>query len=644
MHYLLLIVFFFSAFAIQSQSQKKEDVPINKFSDPKIREIYELKNGRSTYKLLPYLYENDATYRKEAALAFGSIQDSISLNHLLPLLQDKDAGVRRATAFAIGQLGINTVEGNLLTAFYSEPDPKTKTTILEAMGKCANERVLISLNAIQPKDSAVSSGLAWAIFYAGLRSETSEHLIKKSVSFLDPAFSFRTRLGAAHFLVRTKDLDLSPFKDEIIKSFNSEVNPEIRMALCLALPKVKSDEANDLLLKVLNTKSDYRMKVNALRALQNVEGVVKKELVFEVLNENNINVGIAAGELLLQIADIEDKDQLIRAFGEIKSERITALLASALLKISRKDPEINGLVLAKYSKAKDAYEKGFFLKALAQNEQNHSFISKEIFTSKEPIIKTYGMEGLAEAIQRKGFPEELKSQYAAIFKRGIESGDVALAGISAAVMRNPEAGLKNYFKNPTFLFQARDEVKMPEQIETYQEIQQTIDYLTESKSSHQPQGMSYLALDWNKISSIAANQKVQVKTSSGDFTIMLHVEESPATVLNFINLTEKNFYNGKAFHRVVPNFVVQGGDPRGDGWGSTNYLIRSEFNDSPFYEGNIGIASAGKDTESCQWFVMHAPAPHLNGRYTNFGKIVSGMEVVHSLKVGDVIRSMKLID
>ncbi|AMM52708.1 hypothetical protein TH61_02870 [Rufibacter sp. DG15C] len=138
-------------------------------------------------------------------------------------------------------------------------------------------------------------------------------------------------------------------------------------------------------------------------------------------------------------------------------------------------------------------------------------------------------------------------------------------------------------------------------------------------------------------------QRALLKTSKGDITFELLVEDAPGSVANFVQLTEIGFFIGKNFHRVVPNFVAQGGDPRGDGWGSSEDGIRSEFANLHYLEGYVGMASAGKDTESCQWFITHSPTPHLDGRYTIFARVVKGMDVVHQLNIGDTIEKVTLV-
>lgn len=133
-----------------------------------------------------------------------------------------------------------------------------------------------------------------------------------------------------------------------------------------------------------------------------------------------------------------------------------------------------------------------------------------------------------------------------------------------------------------------------------------------------------------------------VATSRGAFTIELMPEDAPLTVDNFVQLARRGYFNGIAFHRVVPNFVIQGGDPRGDGNGGPGHSIRCEINEVPFERGAVGMALSGKDTGGSQWFITHAPQPHLDGGYTVFGRVVAGMNVVDNIARGDVISSVAI--
>ena len=133
-----------------------------------------------------------------------------------------------------------------------------------------------------------------------------------------------------------------------------------------------------------------------------------------------------------------------------------------------------------------------------------------------------------------------------------------------------------------------------------------------------------------------------VKTDKGAFTIELLPDAAPLTVDNFVQLAARGFFNNITFHRVVPNFVIQGGDPRGDGNGGPGYQIRCEINTVPYGRGAVGMALSGKDTGGSQWFVTHAPQPHLDGGYTVFGRVTQGMEVVDRIARGDRILSINV--
>jgi cyclophilin family peptidyl-prolyl cis-trans isomerase len=113
-------------------------------------------------------------------------------------------------------------------------------------------------------------------------------------------------------------------------------------------------------------------------------------------------------------------------------------------------------------------------------------------------------------------------------------------------------------------------------------------------------------------------------------------------VRTFTELAQSGYFNGVGIHRVVPNFVVQDGDPRGDGEGGPGYTIRDELNQRPYLRGTVGMALDWADTGGSQFFITHSPQPHLDARYTVFGRVVSGMDVVDTLARGDIIRQVRV--
>lgn len=137
-------------------------------------------------------------------------------------------------------------------------------------------------------------------------------------------------------------------------------------------------------------------------------------------------------------------------------------------------------------------------------------------------------------------------------------------------------------------------------------------------------------------------KKVRIKTAKGDIVFVLLGREAPIAASNFIWLTEQRFYNGLTFHRVEPGFVIQGGDPNGDGTGGPGYRFADEKVRRPYREGTVAMANSGPDTNGSQFFITLADQPNLPPKYTVFGVVLSGMEVVRAIQRGDVMASVTI--
>ncbi len=132
-----------------------------------------------------------------------------------------------------------------------------------------------------------------------------------------------------------------------------------------------------------------------------------------------------------------------------------------------------------------------------------------------------------------------------------------------------------------------------------------------------------------------------METEKGKINLELFDSDAPNTVKNFVELSEKGFYNGLNFHRVIPDFMVQGGCPEGTGTGGPGYKIKCEINSNKHLEGTLSMAHAGKDTGGSQFFICHSPQPHLDGVHTTFGK-TEDMSIVNAIRKGDKIISVKI--
>lgn len=141
-------------------------------------------------------------------------------------------------------------------------------------------------------------------------------------------------------------------------------------------------------------------------------------------------------------------------------------------------------------------------------------------------------------------------------------------------------------------------------------------------------------------------KKAIIQTKKGDIELELFEKDAPNTVANFVKLINEGFYDGLTFHRVIPNFVIQGGCPRGDGTGGPGYTIKCETEGNPNKHGTgaLSMAHAGKDTGGSQFFITHSPQPHLDGVHTVFGKVIKGMDVVNKIKAGDVMEKVIVVE
>ena len=139
--------------------------------------------------------------------------------------------------------------------------------------------------------------------------------------------------------------------------------------------------------------------------------------------------------------------------------------------------------------------------------------------------------------------------------------------------------------------------------------------------------------------------QIQIQTDRGNMTIEMFEDHAPNTVANMISLIEKGYYDGLNFHRVIPDFMIQGGCPQGTGTGGPGYQFDDECTSECRHDsaGILSMANAGPQTNGSQFFITHVPTPHLDGKHTVFGKVTEGLDVVHEIKQGDVMEKVVVL-
>ncbi len=614
---------------------------INKFSDATLVKIADFQDHRLSDSLYLYFKDPNPVYRKEAVLAFASIQDTLSVDKLNDVLQsDADPEVRKSAAIALGQLQKKASAIVLVKALLQEKDPRVLREILESCGKTFEGSDVNQLVA-PSTDSLTQEGLAWAYYRLGLRNKADSTITIKSIEFLKPVYGLQTRLAAANFFNRGPQ-QISLAEAQLMESAQHDTSPLVRAAVTAGLRKVVSAPVQDALKKILKTDSDYRVRISAVKSLQAFPIADVKSNLFEALNDSNINVAIAASEVILATATSKEAKETASLASSSTKIRVRGNLYQASL-AGVDSAELVTEIIKIYNAESNPYGQAALLTALGNSKRAWSFIDQQLQQSTLPVIKSTAAASLVAVNYNPSFEVSFKKQFAELYVKAIQTGDAAVIGITTDALRDPKLGYKEVITDYNFLYDARKKLSLPKDNEALQPLEATIAYF-EGKNETAPVKNEFNhPIDWELVKSIPTDQKVLIKTDKGDITIRLLVEEAPGSVANFVQLVNSKYFDAKNFHRVVQNFVIQGGCNRGDGWGSEDYSIRSEFTTRHYTEGSVGMASAGKDTEGTQWFITHSPTPHLDGRYSIFAVTESGMDVVHQIEVGDKIQSVSLI-
>ncbi|MCB0637982.1 MAG: peptidylprolyl isomerase, partial [Lewinella sp.] len=613
-----------------------------------------------------WLRHPNPNYRYVAARAFASLPEPAAIDSLALLLTDPVDEVRAVAAYALGQIGDAAALPFLIRGFAQVTDttnrfPRSQRAILEAVGKVADAEVLAQLSTAshyEPRDTFALEGLALGIYRGGLRDViVPEGTLRMRQYAGDENYPASVRLIAANYLARMKVQLDSAAVQPLIQSFTRSTEPNFRMALAIALGKSKQETALTTLLHAFERSRDYRVKVNILRAFGEFPYESWRATAFEAIRDDNPQVVHSAAALLVAYAAPEDATLCWR----FAKDSVPGALQLDLYRAANRHlpaymieyrDAINAELRQRYRTATSPYEKAAALTALAEFGWNFRFLAREGSIAEHPAVGTAAMEGLRLISERPDFNQffgtgsrQVTRELAYYFVEGIRSLDAGRAAIAAQALRSETHDYRPFIDSLGPLQRALDSLELPKEVETYNELGRTLAYLRGEENFTPLRPAADHPIDWSQFDGLPERPRVRLRTTEGDIILELWPEQAPGTVANFLDLLRAGFYNGKVFHRVVPNFVIQGGCPRGDGYGSLDYAIRSEF--SPVYydeAGLIGMASAGPDTEGTQFFITHSPTMHLDGRYTAFGQVVEGMEVVHAIQIGHTLTNVSLVE
>lgn len=656
----------FMLFALQAciPPDRKTERPIEMgIQQAKVQELLDIQDKQLLDSLYLLIESDDPTTRYYAVRALASIGTSASLDPLSSRLEDEHETIRIMAARSLGQL--ETPEAGFYLARAFDPwdtlgiSAPMNSAILGAVGKSGDSTMLHHLATVsqyQITDSLYILGQVKGLFYFQRHGMMVPKGTRRMTEILGTeGYPREARIIAGYYLARLKTTEVDTLIPGLMTALRSEPDPELRILFAAALGNSNDESAIRSLVGLLPLESDVRVKVAMVKAMAYAPYELIKDGLRIALKDTFPAVGITASEILMKAGDPkETPDWLILARG-VKDPWVRGHLYQAIsylcpvyLPVTR--TAIQNDLQDALKKIEDPYLRAVYFKALGKFVWNVPRLRNEWFNASSPVLKTAAIESLRDISDRPDFgfvfgqsAWSIRRNLADFFVTALLSNDVGSVSIAAQALRTPKSDYKSLVKRDSLFELALANCKLPRDYEAYQDILQTKSYF-ENTTFKAPQIPFNHPIDWTVVTRVKENTRAAVKTSKGMIIIALYPDNAPGTVANFIQLAEAGFYNGKVFHRVVPNFVIQGGCPRGDGYGALDYSIRSELAESDFMEpGIVGMASAGRHTEGTQFFITHSPAPHLNGRYTSFGRVEKGMDVVLSILPGDTIDNVEII-
>lgn len=586
--------------------------------------IGRIGDERGAAPLRPLLADPEPRVRETAAFAAGILGDAALTASLMPLLADPDDAVAARAAWAIGLLGERSGAEALAAAVAGAGTPARRAVLLRGLWRSGGPAVR---EAAAPFAADPMPAVRAAALYALARrpDPSSLSLLTAGLSDADPqsAALCARALGLLGSAESTGPLASA------IDAGATPVRIQAMLALAAILEKTGVAAPADRREKVLLLSGDVNPNV-AVPALALLRWYVEDRGAFRQLwnvattgSERRQQVALQAlmGGLGARAEDVVDRslaspDPFLRAAAAEALSALPPADASARRETLASDPAV--VVRLKLLEG---------LKTPADAEGNRAIVEK-LRGDPDPGVRAAALDALALA-GGSGTWAVFREMVVASY--GERTPDVPISAIGAAE-KHPDSAearavVEAAYRHPSVLVSRLARRSLVKTFgaaasdfpwRTYDTGKTVSDYAVLIAEARRP---------W----------LLRIETSRGAFVARLDGQKAPLTVMNILALAGKEYFDGAPVHRVVPNFVVQDGDPTGTGNGGPGYEIRDELSGLPYLTGTVGMALAGPDTGGSQWFVTQAPEPHLDGGYTVFGSVVSGMDVVLRIEQGDRI-------
>lgn len=621
-----------------------------------IRQAEDSRNAGEEF-LATDLREGTRPVRAAAARAFGRIGDPVAVNPLADALRHEDeAAVRAEIVFALGILGRTEALPALLDALDRETDSYVSSEIAIAIGRIGGETGLDTLHglvdspwglirertaealaliaverSIDPLIRLVGDrdpGVAWRAAYA-LEKIDSQRQVPTLVSALASPEPMVQR-AAVRSLGRLAAKDAVGPLVSVASTPHDDWQLDVRLADALGRIGVGSAPVLEVMDALLQSGS-FHVQVSALQATGRAKWRDLLPRVLDLRASDVVDVRAAAYEAIADCLEGRARELLLPGLQD--SSALVAATCLRRLGESTDDGVVEMLMQASAAGADRIRRLGAAEGLAAAGDRVPLERMTDMLADEDLFVATVAASALGdrgdhnavlpliEALDRTGGGiEDLR--IAAATSLGQLADPRATSVLRKTLAAAPDPRLRLAARN------ALEEILPPEQaVGLPDEEAIRADVRTVARSPLQPE----------VVTRSTATQLI-LHTDRGRIRIDLFSEDAPQTVESFAYLAEEGFFDGLTFHRVVGDFVVQGGDPTGTGWGDAGYTLRSEWNPRRYGRGTVGIAHSGKDTGSCQLFITQSPQPHLDARYTVWGEVVGGMDVVDRIQRGDRFR------
>lgn len=626
------------------------------------------------YDLTTLLHDQEARVRRRAALAIGRTRLPEGASALATALRDPEPEVRQMAAFAMGLLGDRSSREALLGAL-ADPDPRVQGRAAEALGLIGEKGDAAAVAAMaRPRVAAgalrslASDDLTYPVapeaeavrlaLYALTRLGAFDALASVALApdgqpvsrWWPVAFAFQ-RVGDARavpWLLALSDTPgrytrafaikgLGAYKDaravDPLVRLVADPEPAVAVEAIRALGQMGDLRAvRPLVALADDPKTPATLRVEAIAALGQLGATAATDLVLDRLAAPWATERAAALGALARI----DREAFLTALSGLDPDRdwqVRAALASTLTRLPAEiaRPRLDALVADA-----DPRVVAPALTALAALETpDAAAVLRDHLRADDAIVRAAAATGLGELKPADGAPALVEA-----FQAGQRDTTYTAraAALAALAKYGPDAALPSVRQ----ALGDRDwamRVRAAELLKTLAPAEDATSAIRPA-TSERPIPADETAALVNP----AFSPMVYLDTDRGTIAIELAILDAPRTVANFVALARRGYFDGTAIHRVVPDFVVQDGDPRGDGEGGPGYTIRDEINQRPYLRGTVGMALDWADTGGSQFFITHGPQPHLDARYTVFGQVVEGMDVVDRIQQWDVIRRVRVWD